>query len=128
MVKNDFSKVINKYLDSINFECKAKANEFVCGTNHFYYYTVISSILYILDRYCDDEFIFDTLVDLLQNVHLNNLNYEEQHPPVIYKKKQTKKVVEKKARKVYDKEEDTKTRLRQLASLDLSNIKLKIKL
>jgi hypothetical protein len=125
---NNFTKVINNYLEEIDSAKRAEEGKIVYGTIHYYYKTVISYILYILDRYCDDEFIYDTFVDLLQNVHLSNIDYEKRNPPVIYKKKQSKEVVEKKTKKIYDKEEDTKYRLKQLVSLDLSNIKLKIKL
>lgn len=87
----------------------------------------LSLTVYLIDAYMNDEH-YDDYVNQLVIIHKNNLEYEKDNPPVIYKTKGNKKSL-RNSSPVEKRNETTRLKLPKVKKeKDLSILKFKMKL
>lgn len=63
----------------------------IVQTIDYIYKYDLSICLYIIENYIDDEETKAELLTKLNDIHNKNLEYEKEHPPIVYKKPTKKK-------------------------------------
>ena len=117
-----FNLYIYRYLDATRYNGSYRPIQ----TIGYGYRKDISRVLFVLDNYDVSEESKEKWIKALYDVHMKNLEFENEYPPIVYSKKVTKPVIKKETKETKEDEEDKITVIKSKLKVDrLSKLKFK---